>query len=207
MKKIGEGYYYNVYDIGNGRVFKKLKSNFRIFLFILISRSFNPDFIREYINTKKNIKITELKYKKLVKILKDLSLIGNPNFFDGSINYEQDKVLIVKKILKKYGIHDLKMVLDNYIELIKKSWEFGFSEISFNFTVNCGVLDGRIIFIDFNEITFSIEDVKKDIENQIWLHRWSFSHLNKELKEYYKKRMEEELTVENLEKLWNVRNI
>lgn len=26
MKKIGEGYFYNVYDCGNGRVMKKIKS-------------------------------------------------------------------------------------------------------------------------------------------------------------------------------------
>lgn len=206
MKKIGEGYYYNVYDIGNDRVYKKIKSKIRIFFFILISRVFHPDFFREYKNVTNSSENVKIKYKEIKDECNDLSLLGNPKFKENILEYTQDKVLIIKKFLEKSKTEEQKEIVEKYILLIKKLWAYGISDRVFNFTVNNGLNKNEdLILLDFNEITFSQKDIEEDIKKEIWIHRWSFSHLNPEIKNYYKKRMKEEITIENLNKIWKTK--
>ena len=59
------------------------------------------------------------------------------------------------------------------------------------------------IFSEPFEITFSKEDVVSDIEDLRWLKRWSFMNdLDPELREYFRKQMKLNLTLDNLDRYW-----
>ncbi len=202
MKKIGEGYYYNVYDLGNGRVLKKLKSKVRMFFYILISRKGNSDFLREYRKALQNIKIIQQTYTRITTSGLDMSFLGNPVFLSG-INYEQDKVSPIYQLLTVASTNEIQDIIEQFISGIKTLWRHGIVEEVYNFTINNGVApNGRVVLLDFNEVAFEKEQALKDIETQVWIKRWSYSHLSPDLKEYYKKRMQEELTIPTLDSLW-----
>ena len=98
-KKVGEGYYYNVYDLGNGRVVKKQKNKFRFFLYIFYINKNSLRGLSEYRSAVKNIDNIQKIYTKLTKVVPDLSILGNPVFV-GGINYTQDYTIQLKDILK-----------------------------------------------------------------------------------------------------------
>lgn len=135
------------------------------------------------------------------------SYLANPEFVENSIEYYQNKVSVLEKYIKEHSLEENKILIDKYLELVKNLWRVGFSDNTFKFDRNYVLYNGQIVLIDFNEATFSIEDVKRDIQNKAWLKKYSYKRLNRELREYYKKRMQEELNVENLEKLWNNKRI
>lgn len=206
MKKIGEGYFYNVYDLGNGRVLKKQKNKIGLLRYIVITNCFLPRAINEYRKAIKNIPTIKYIYQGVIERFPSLSIFGNPVFLEG-INYEQDKVLTIRQILHTQNKDEIQELLEKYITCIKELWRHGCHEKVFNFTINNGVKkDGGVILIDFNEISFDKNDVIQDIKKKTWDHRWSYTHLylgyKKDLREFYSRRMSEELTLENLEALW-----
>ncbi len=206
MKKIGQGYFYNVFDIGNERVIKKQKKKSQIFFYIF-RRNILP--LRAYSEYKKallTIPSIESSYKRLLVQVKDKELLGNPTFYE-NIEYEQDRVILTHDLFKKGTLQEQKNIIDAYVVLIKKCWAYGFHERVFNFTINTGVnSQGKLILIDFNEISFDKNDVRDDILRNIWEHRWSFTQLfffgRSELREYYKEQMKKHITIEALEQLW-----
>ena len=209
MRKIGEGYHYSVYDLGNNRVLKRQKKKWRVLLYILFVNCFLPRTVREYKNALRNIEETKYVYKGIQERFADLKLFGHPVFLQG-IDYEQDKVTIFKKALLIETDESIKLYIHKYIQSIHKLWRRGCHEKVFNFTINTGIeKDGTIVLIDFNEISFDKEDARKDILNQTWKHRWSYTHLrlllsSREIQDFYQRRMEEELTTEKLESLWEI---
>lgn len=198
MKKIGEGYYYNVYDIGNGRVLKKQKNKIHILLFILFANKLNiKNTAREYTEVVHSIPSLRSMYTKIFNTGIDKKILGNPVLKDG-IDYEQDKIIKTSSTPFLECIHDTT-------DLIKTLWGFGIHESVYNFTINNGYNDGRLVLIDFNEVTFTIEDAIKDIENKVWLQRYSYTHLPKDKKPMYADLMEKEITVETLRKSWGIK--
>lgn len=206
MKKIGEGYFYNVYDRGDGRVVKHIKSKWDRFFTISKLCLLMPTIIYDEFSRSERDRATfEDVYKILKTNLKDWSVLGNPLFLDG-VNYEQDLVIPIARAFKSATIERQKEIIDSFIECISMCWRQGFSEHVFNFTINNGVdKNGNVVLLDFNEISFDKEDALLRIQNKRWLRaasykRWAFS---KELCAYYEKRMEESLTEENLNRYWS----
>ncbi len=206
MKKIGEGYFYNVYDIGNGRVLKKKKSSFRFFFFILfIHISHKKEGLQECIKANKILKDIPNVYHGILSRLKDKNIIGNPKFLN-DINYEQDKVVIIKDLLKKTKEEDQKIMVEDFILLIKEFWKYGFDENVYKSTQNNGYNSkGELILVDFNEICFDKEETRKRIGKQPWLERWSYLDFSLPMRQYFKQRMSEEINSKNLDLLWNNR--
>ena len=81
------------------------------------------------------------------------------------------------------------------------SYLSGSAGIVDTFTANNGIdKNNNVIQADFGEITTEKSWVIHDIENKQWEH---FSkYLRPEIKKWYLKRIEEELTKEKLESLW-----
>jgi len=205
-KKVGEGYYYLVYDIGNGRVLKKQKRKFRFFLYILYINKTNLQGVSEYKSARRNIINIWPIYEKLVELIPDISIIGNPIFIDG-INYTQDNATQLKDVLPNKPDAESINLLEQFIKIIKELWKYGCHEKSLNFFTNFGLSrDGKVILIDFNEITFNKTDVIADVEKMKWLNNWSYINLPERLQHYYRKRLKEEFTVANIEELWNSYN-
>ncbi len=202
MNKIGEGYYYHVYDLGNGRVLKKIKSKLRIFLFILFANRFRAHFIFEYKNVLASIKILKPLYVKILSRIKDASLLGNPMALE-ELSYEQDRVTPISQVIDEQNFRN---IIDKYVNFIKLFWSFGLHENIYNFTINNGVdKNGNVVLLDFNEITFDIDRIEEQIKNKIWLQSYSYLHLPRNWQKYFSEKMDEEITKENLNNIWNIK--
>jgi hypothetical protein len=107
MKKIGEGWQYSVYDLGNGKVLKKLNSVFRRFYFI--SKVILPRQIKRAYKIPNYVRAMKVKAQESFDILSrtnlDSSLIGNVVFKNG-LDYEQDKVESLEDYLKRVNLEE-----------------------------------------------------------------------------------------------------
>jgi hypothetical protein len=206
MRKIGEGYFYNVYDLGNGRVLKKVKSGPALFFGILKKNFGHWRIFREYKKAIRQLVNMDELYKQMLQQIKEPWMLGNPEFIDG-ISYTQDKVTVLKDVLHQNSSEVMfKKYVELYIDHIKLFWNYGCHELVYNFTINTGVdSNGRLIAIDFNEVTFAKDNAIKSITDSEWLHRWSYYCMSSSEKKYYKQRMESEITVAALNREWGMK--
>ena len=154
MKKIGEGYYYNVYKIDNNQVLKKVKNKMQIFAYIFFCNRGNyKNTLKEYNIVIKSIPRLRNEYSKVFSLVPDADMFGNPEFIN-EIEYKQDLIKDIKNINSLKESEFVKVVLD-YIILLKQLWSLGLSDSVFNFSINCGYnKNNRLILIDFNEVSF-----------------------------------------------------
>ena len=202
MRKIGEGYYYNVFSVDNSKVIKRIKNKPRIFLFIIFANKFNiSNTIIEYRNVLRAIHNLKDEYLKILTLINNKELIGNPDFINNT-DYKQDKVSELRNIntLKN---QDFIKIVNDYTTLLKTLWSFKISDAVFNFSLNCGYNSrDQLILIDFNEMTFDKNKVTNQIKKKEWLQRSSYLRLNTEKKIIFEEIMDKEINTKNLEKLW-----
>lgn len=191
-----KGFYYNVYDVGNGRVLKVEKPRIIQYLkhFFLAGRL--PSKVKNS---------AEISYR-IIESSIDQKLIANPKK-ETSNSYSQDKVETLGVYISTHSFEENKEIIDLYIEHILETWQNGFSDKIFNFTRNCGIdKNGRIVLLDFNEVVFNKESVIKLINKKRWLHSWSYTYwlyfTNRNLWLYYRSVMDKKITFENLEIFW-----
>jgi len=202
MKKIGEGYYYDVFEISSDTVIKFTKSKLRIFAFIFLANRFNiQNTIKEYKNVISSIQELKNTYSKILTSVSDKSIIGNPLFINDN-DYKQDKVKELRNI-NDLDEQQFIEVINDYTNLLKKLWSFRISDSVFNFSINCGYnKNNELILLDFNEMTFSKSEAEHQIINKVWLKRSSYLCLTKEKQKTFENIMNKEITLEMLEKCW-----
>lgn len=207
MHQIGQGYYYNVYDLENGRVFKKRTSHLVrikkllkwygktllkivgiLFLYPKHARAAHHSLIRSVKTSKLN-----------------LAIFGNP-IFKTRFEYEQDKAIPLEDYFKNHTLDENKVRFDEYPLLLHALWKYGISDIVFNFTLNNGVSlkTNKLIYIDFNEFTDSKEKIREFIKTEKWCTQASLRDMpDGELKQHIILKMKEEITEDKLEQFWN----
>lgn len=207
MKKIGRGWQYVVYDLGNGRVRKERQSSLLQYLFICRDTFFEA-WGFPFLHARREQKRVCRDEQEAVAHLKSLrnfdwSLLGNPTFISDSV-YEQDKVTDLDTVFKNASLEEAKAVFDKFLALLYKTWEYGFSDKIFNFSINNGLSKtGEVIQLDFGELCFDKDSVREKIKNQYWLKQSSYRRLQRgELKEYYRNIMNPELLLQKLDELW-----
>lgn len=208
MRKIGQGWQYIVYDLGNGRVLKKKYSNFSKFFFIRAKQIAKgqpysmAEIIRSIYRVNKKA-LQSIQYFKINQQSLDFKLIANPKFLN-DINYEQDKITSLGELFKSCSISEGKEFFNQYAQFIHTTWQYGFSDTMFNFLGNNGInKNGDMVQSDFGELVFTVEEVKQLIKNKKWLNTSCFHTFPEgELKEYFKEVMEKEITEENLERFF-----
>lgn len=209
MKKIGKGWQYTVYDLNNGRVRKQSYPTIIQYLYILSDTLFAKwNIFVEAWKGMHRVRMMEKvsnEYIKTILPIFDAKLLGNPVFLDDG--YEQDKVVILDNILKNCTIEVGKKIFDAYVRLIHTTWQYGFADSVFNFTTNNSWDEqSEVAQIDFGELVLNKADVEKDILNKRWLRNASYTFFpNGELKDYYFNLMEQEMTLEKLDKLWGMK--
>ncbi len=186
------GFTYNVYDLGDGRVLKKEKPRLQQY-FLHLPFKHSPRYVRTH----------RLRASRLMRSLADKSIIGNPEQVTRR-SYSQDKAVILDAYMAEHTLEENMKVLDGYVQSIFEAWKNGFCDIIFNFTRNSGIVRDRVVLVDFNEVTFDKEEIRKLILSKRWLRALSFKQGLREdaLKEYYRKAMDEHMTVANLEHYW-----
>lgn len=202
MKKIGEGYYYNVYKLNSNQVLKVIKNKLQIFLFIFFANKGNyKNSLLEYKNVIKGIPKLQEEYSKVINLVTYRETLGNPIFIN-EIEYKQDLIKDLRNINSLQKQEFIKVVYD-YVSLLKQLWSFGISDSVFNFSINCGYnKNNKLILIDFNEIAFNKDEVTEQVKNQVWLKRASYLKLTKEKQIIFEELMKKEVTIESLNKNW-----
>ncbi len=202
MKKIGSGWTYNVYEYKEGRVLKRKRSFLSRALRIVTS---DPRKLFKINKTIKNLDIENSKSFSIVGKLKetnfDFNTLAGPVVINSN-EYTQDLRIPIYMFLKNNK--KMELIINAYINQIKYFWQYGFADTVYNFTVNNGLdSEGNMALIDFNEITDSKDVVSFSIKERRWEKRFSYMfQLNKEQRQYFKNKMTEEITEENLNKFW-----
>jgi len=200
MKRVGRGLQYTVFK-KNKKVTKILNSKRTIKKILLL---WYPH--RYFLRPKKLEKVAQdirkntLKNVTQIKKLKDTKILGNPIIKKESI--DQDLVIPLGKIIRK--TKNPQEYIQKTIQLIFDCWKEGFSDLVYNFTINNGVTKNKeVILLDFGEVTFDKETVKKQIKSKRWLRAWSYKvAMPFKLRKYYKKEMRKNITLKNLNKYW-----
>lgn len=208
MKYIGEGYYYRVYEFDRNRVFKKLQPYWFSFrkIYSLIRERKNASFIKSIIIAHKSSigdrKTLSIMKKRLSNSL--LPLFANPSFVGNTLNYTQDKVVIMEDFFSKNNLEQNKKAIDGYIEFQKKLWSYGMHDTTYKLQTNYGIdARGSVACIDFGEFVFTKEKALESILKQKWLSRQSYKNWkDSELKNYYTEKMTATMTEENLNDNW-----
>ena len=219
MKQIGEGLQYKVFEMeGNTRRVMKIplldNEIAQKIITWIDDKNQNPNsssptftFEEKFISTIQERKNSYIFIKQLTQnVPKVQIIIGNIKFLDNFI-MEQDKVTILRDLINdsSLNVDYQKNLIDNFIKLIFECWKYGFSDRVFNITENTGIDEkGNLVQIDCGEIVYEKKDVEELIKTKRWLNSWSYTKdmQNSEIKEYYAKMMDEQITKENLEKYW-----
>ena len=209
MNKIGQGYYYDVYDLGNGPVLKT-RTNHRTRLKTLF------DWYGKTRRSKMRIFFTYPRYawdarRELKRSVRtstlDPEIFGNP-VFRNRFDYEQDVTLPLGKYFESRTLAENKLRFNEYPCLVHILWTCGFSDTVFNFTKNNGISPrtDRLVFVDFNELEQSKEKVADCIKNRKWQTQASLRNMpESELKEHILSRMMEQITLKNLDRFWRTK--
>jgi hypothetical protein len=200
--KVNQGWQYTVYLCGD-RVKKVPHSREEIKQILLLREArYKPGELEALVE--KLVRDRDESIARLQEMNINRSMLGDPVFLGDGSYYQKRSVTLRDKLDEFDGdVEGRHRIIDEYVGFIIDCWKNGFSERTYNLTKNNAYNSNRVILIDLGEITFSKEDVERDIEGKRWLKSWSFIHdLNPELKEYYKQEMKRNLTKENLEKYW-----
>jgi len=202
MKKLGSGLQFKVYDLGDGKVFKKLKGDFEMYLINLWWEPhllFAPWILKRKIEKAKKDRGDAIKYFSSKKF--DKSLLAN--LVINSKGIFQDKVIPISKVFDEKHI-DGKELIDLYCILIKNMWGQGFAEKVYKFVENYGLdSKGRVVLMDFAEMRFKRELIEEDIIIQRWRKVFSDKMAIKgDLRDYYNKSLMNLLTIKNLNLYW-----
>jgi len=202
MKKIGAGLQFDVYDLGNGRVLKKPKKRWKQYLIYLKWSPlilFRPKKFCKIIQKANQDREFATKFFSKNKI--NFSILGNPDFIPTGV--EQDKVIPLRKLFGQSEKEDKKLV-DKYVECVFSCWREGFADRIYNIDNNFGLnKNGKMVLLDFFEITLDKSEVKKEIEIKRWEKAaWYKYRIPKRVKKYYKEKLEKNLTPQNLNKYW-----
>lgn len=181
MNCIGEGLHYRVYEISSDRVQKVEKTHREKLLLFLKWNYYGkctlywlfPSLLRRGLT------------HSLIVMRRAPELLGNPRMLEG-FNYEQDRVVTLGEYFNTHTFEENKECIQAFIALTYKTWEYGFADIVFNFTLNNGMTkDGTLILHDCNEIVFDKEKFLHPIRTKKWLQQSSFRRLPEGiLKEY-----------------------
>ena len=205
VKILGRGLEYTVYDIGNNRIQKRHNSaeeqNDLLCSWVIDDREKREKII-ETLNALTQVSMgivrTLLGKKELQR-----EPLGNLIFENGSNDYAQDKAIPLLEYIKDHSLAENKQAIEKYISLTHTFWRSGVCDATFKFLENNGITENSdVIQLDIGEFAFTKDIVLSLIQDQAWL-RQNYRFLPEgELKEYIKRRFEEEFTPKKLEELW-----
>jgi hypothetical protein len=203
MNLLASGYFYDVYDVGNDRVLKKqrafkdiaksIQGKNQINFFVLM--------IKTFVYIKKVKQNTNVVRRKLSVVPREL--LGNPEFVN-STDYTQDKVVLLMDYFDTHTLDENKIVVLSYTELIKKLLKYGIHDYVYKFKNSYGLnKKGGVVFIDFNEVTFSKEETLTYIKNSQCKSEAQFRKFPEgELKEYIGYRLSNLLKPDLVNQYW-----
>lgn len=197
MKRLGRGWQYTVYDLGNGRVLKKYNST--LWAYLIPLRDCFP-YIRHplwkipsYVRGCKETAQTSLLKVSQGRI--EARFMGNP-VLKGGLDYEQDKVEPLQDYFRRASVKESKDAIDSFVRLNYLLLEKGMIDKSFNICKNFGKNNnGEIIIIDLGELYSSEAAIRRQREKRAWAMPYVLYSLPKEVRVYFIEQMDKNFGV------------
>ncbi len=145
--------------------------------------------------------------KNSVRIIQESNipkeLLANLEFI-GKGKVKQNTAIVLEKAIDEN--ENPKRLIDKSVNFFIKLWTYGIHEKTFKFLSNLGTINNKIVLIDAFELTDKKEKVEKQLTKKSWNKRKLFKgKMGDELVDYFLKKCEELLTIENLNKNWEIR--
>ena len=193
MRMINRGWQYTVYDLGNGRVLKKINSRFVSYL-MMLHDSFPyikhpvwkfPGYFarcrRDAALSMKAVSQTSIESWKL----------GNPKVLD-ELSYEQDKMVPLKEYWKAVGLDESQRVIDDFVSLCEFLVANSLVDKNFNIGENFAIdSQGRVILEDLGELYFQTDMIAEQLKKRPWADYDNTHIVPRELRSYFVGRMDE----------------
>lgn len=193
MKKIGRGWQYTVYDIGNNRVLKRWNNRSVAYLEMLRScfpYVKNPIWKFPYYY-KASISTATNSLRRLKNVKVEQKFFGNPSYTNNNLDYEQDKLLPVSIYFENNLIEENRLIIDKFVEFNKILIENRCIDKSFNIGKNFSLdKDNEIVLTDIGELYFTTESIQKQIDKKAWSAYYVLKTIPKNLREYFLYKME-----------------
>lgn len=202
MQKLGSGYFYDVFDLGNGRVEKRertLEETARS-----IKGNTDMDVDTSLAKARKSIEESAQNTKIIIEKLAYMpgEFLGSPIFH--GLSYEQDKVILLMDYWENHTFEENKLVSDKYFKLTEGLLEYGIHDHVYKFKNSYGLNNkDEVVFIDFNEIVSSKEEAIILIKEREWEKQAQFrKYPEGEFKEYLRTKFEDLMREEKINELW-----
>jgi hypothetical protein len=178
--------------------------------------------VRRYLASKNQLEELEDRVKDMqedwknsIKLIKKkklpLSLLAFPEFLsDGKI--KQKKVVMLDelflKLRKEKKIKELNELMLEILETIKEFWKYGLVDKTGKISSEFGVLGGKVVLIDFGELSDNKEIAEKQIRKLKWYENLA-KYNGEEVANLFINLAKEKLTLEKLDELWgtNILNL
>ena len=203
MKKIGRGYYYNVYDLGNGRVRKIPRSQIAQVWQLFVWTFLTPKtLVEEFIRAPYSEKNRKEQYDLSSQIAAaDPALFGHPVFFGWE--YEQDKATDLETLLPRVEPDVFLGYCKEYVKCIHGLWKKGMGEEVFNFMRNAGItLEGNMVLLDLNEYTFDKKRMIQMIGRRRYLRAFHTYKIPFGLRKKIRQLFDKEFSLDKFDELW-----
>ncbi len=198
MKKIGEGWQYTVYDLGNGRVLKKFHSPLWSYWTILKTIfPFNNDSFWDIPRYSREMKKKALSsFEILRKADIPAEWIGKPRFIN-ELDFEQDKARPLHDVFSSAKIDEAKQIVDKFVLFNKQLLEKGVIDKSFNITKNYGLNEKEeIVLIDIGELFVGEERIRQQCLDRAWAKDYVAGCLkNENVREYFIQQMDDSFAI------------
>jgi hypothetical protein len=192
MRKIGRGWQYTTYDLGNGRVLKKYNS--KLVAYPVMLRDCFP-FLKNpiwklpgYYRGCKETAVDSM--RKISTTTVAPWMMGNPKVLN-VLDYEQDKITTLHD-LDTIEIGQVKKVIDDFVEINKVLVDRNLIDKSFNITKNFGLdSTGRVILMDLGELYSSTAAIDKQRKERAWSKHYVVGPIkNTQIRSYFIEQMD-----------------
>jgi hypothetical protein len=191
MKKLGRGWQYTVYDLGNGRVLKCWNSRPVAYMMMCSDRILALRFWRFPMYYRASTSTATYSLRELKKSPLPMSLFGNPKYLENGFDYEQDKLLPIDEYLKTVSIEKQKEMVDKFVVFNKFLIQNSCIDKSFNMGTNFALgKGGNIVLSDIGELYFTEKLIAQQINRKAWAKPYVLGPLPKELRSYFLEKME-----------------
>lgn len=194
MQKIGWGWQYATYDIGNGRVLKRYHGRilgyWYIFRRLFLQRKYSdcvniPRYYRECEDA------ARASMGQLQTVGIEPWMVGNPTVVN-ALDYEQDMVTPLHTLFDSVSAEETKSIIDAFVAFNIMLVERGLIDRSFNIAKNFGMdKEGRIVLMDLGELKSGRKSIEKSARKRMWTKHYVLDSIqNDTARTYFVERMD-----------------
>ncbi len=205
---LGKGWQHAVYDMGDGRVFKRPRHTLPLLVSVFRAPpGHRPLGSRNIVRETRHLRASA---RNTIRLLAeqmprlDPAMLAQPELHaDGS--YGQDRVTVLDDYVTRHDLEQNKRAIDAFIGLQLACWDDGFGDPGFDFLINSGIdRQGRAVQIDLGEISFDFDVMARAVEAKRWLIQDSYRDrlTDPALKAYFRTQMDSRLTPQALAARW-----